>query len=91
MSMAAVLVKVLPPLKNWSAPKLPVAAPPALRETVAWVWAWVGAGAMLSTMTSPARQSEMARLTNDRNEAFLMMISFLFQLYKRSGRLAQPC
>src|ERR1700752_1785258 len=34
MSMVAVLVKVLPPLKNWSAPKLPVAGPPALIDTV---------------------------------------------------------
>src|SRR6185295_11914286 len=34
ISMVAVLVKVLPPLKNWSAPKLPVADPPALMETL---------------------------------------------------------
>ncbi len=34
MSMVAVLAKVLPPLKNWSAVKPPVAAPPELIETV---------------------------------------------------------
>jgi hypothetical protein len=32
--MVAVLVKVVPPEKNWSAVKLPVAAPPTLMEMV---------------------------------------------------------
>src|ERR1700752_1597089 len=43
MSMVAVLVKVLPPLKNWSAPKLPVAGPPALIDTVPLA-GWVAVG-----------------------------------------------
>src|SRR6185503_10287826 len=46
ISIVAVLVKVLPPLKNWSAPKLPVAPPPALIERVvaAAVGVTVGVG-----------------------------------------------
>src|SRR5688572_13870377 len=42
MSMVAVLVKVLPPEKNWSAVKLPLAAPPALIDKVPGTGVTVG-------------------------------------------------
>src|SRR5205085_756571 len=44
MSMVAVLVKAVPPELNWSARKLPVAAPPALIDTVPVIGVAVGVG-----------------------------------------------
>jgi hypothetical protein len=70
LSMVAVLMKVLPPLKNWSAPKLPVAEPPALIDTLFWVCAKTNVGTVMMSATT---QNKVVNL-NDRHgdEDFLM-------------------
>ena len=54
MSMVAVLVKLVPPEKNWSAVKLPVAEPPALMDMgpVPGVGVGVGVGVVPRTETN---------------------------------------